>query len=160
MLVPVCDQVSAADDQDETHEGRASGEARTMTLAKAIGFDHDARNADQNRHGAERAELVDGVEGRVHVLGQHRSANRQPDRQGKVRDIYDFGDRLLIVATAPPYRRGITQKEAARRIGVDSGTLARWERGEREPTGAHGARALRFLTSAEATWSSAAVRTA
>jgi len=26
-------------------------------------------------------------------------ANRHPDRQGKVRDIYDFGDRLLIVAT-------------------------------------------------------------
>ena len=26
-------------------------------------------------------------------------ASRQPDRQGKVRDIYDFGDRLLIVAT-------------------------------------------------------------
>ncbi|MGE3177096.1 MAG: phosphoribosylaminoimidazolesuccinocarboxamide synthase [Vicinamibacterales bacterium] len=24
---------------------------------------------------------------------------RQPDRQGKVRDIYDFGDRLLVVAT-------------------------------------------------------------
>ena len=26
-------------------------------------------------------------------------ARRAPDRQGKVRDIYDFGDRLLIVAT-------------------------------------------------------------
>ena len=26
-------------------------------------------------------------------------ADRAPDRQGKVRDIYDFGDRLLIVAT-------------------------------------------------------------
>ena len=26
-------------------------------------------------------------------------AKRAPDRQGKVRDIYDFGDRLLIVAT-------------------------------------------------------------
>jgi phosphoribosylaminoimidazole-succinocarboxamide synthase len=26
-------------------------------------------------------------------------ASRQPDRHGKVRDIYDFGDRLLIVAT-------------------------------------------------------------
>jgi phosphoribosylaminoimidazole-succinocarboxamide synthase len=26
-------------------------------------------------------------------------AERRPDRQGKVRDIYDFGDRLLIVAT-------------------------------------------------------------
>src|ERR1700692_2114167 len=26
-------------------------------------------------------------------------ADRRPDRQGKVRDIYDFGDRLIIVAT-------------------------------------------------------------
>src|SRR5439155_9241539 len=26
-------------------------------------------------------------------------AARRPDRQGKVRDIYDFGDRLLVVAT-------------------------------------------------------------
>jgi len=26
-------------------------------------------------------------------------AGRRPDRQGKVRDIYDFGDRLLIVAS-------------------------------------------------------------
>src|SRR5438094_5829795 len=26
-------------------------------------------------------------------------AARRPDRQGKVRDLYDFGDRLLIVAT-------------------------------------------------------------
>src|ERR671934_1953000 len=26
-------------------------------------------------------------------------ADRRPDRTGKVRDIYDFGDRLLIVAT-------------------------------------------------------------
>jgi len=26
-------------------------------------------------------------------------ADRRPDRQGKVRDIYDFGDRLLIVAS-------------------------------------------------------------
>jgi phosphoribosylaminoimidazole-succinocarboxamide synthase len=26
-------------------------------------------------------------------------ATRPPDRHGKVRDIYDFGDRLLVVAT-------------------------------------------------------------
>ena len=26
-------------------------------------------------------------------------ARRAPDKQGKVRDIYEFGDRLLIVAT-------------------------------------------------------------
>jgi transcriptional regulator with XRE-family HTH domain len=30
---------------------------------------------------------------------------------------------------------GLSQQESARRIGVDPGTLARWERGEREPTG-------------------------
>ena len=29
----------------------------------------------------------------------HARATAAPDRQGKVRDIYDFGDRLLIVAT-------------------------------------------------------------
>jgi len=32
-------------------------------------------------------------------LLQTTLADRRPDRQGKVRDIYDFGDRLLIVAT-------------------------------------------------------------
>jgi phosphoribosylaminoimidazole-succinocarboxamide synthase len=30
---------------------------------------------------------------------QTRLAGRRPDRQGKVRDIYDFGDQLLIVAS-------------------------------------------------------------
>jgi phosphoribosylaminoimidazole-succinocarboxamide synthase len=32
-------------------------------------------------------------------LLQTTLADRRPDRQGKVRDIYDFGERLLIVAT-------------------------------------------------------------
>ena len=31
---------------------------------------------------------------------------------------------------------GITQSELARQLDVDACTLARWERGEREPTGA------------------------
>lgn len=44
---------------------------------------------------------------------------------------------------------GITQGEAARRIGVDQGTLARWERGEREPTGRVAVRAAAFLAGAE-----------
>jgi transcriptional regulator with XRE-family HTH domain len=30
---------------------------------------------------------------------------------------------------------GMTQKNSAKRIGVDQGTLAKWERGEREPAG-------------------------
>jgi len=40
---------------------------------------------------------------------------------------------------------GMSQKEAAREIGVDPATLARWERGEREPTGAHLTDVRRFL---------------
>jgi site-specific DNA recombinase len=40
---------------------------------------------------------------------------------------------------------GLSQKESAKRIGVDQSTLARWEQGEREPTGAFAARALQFL---------------
>ena len=44
---------------------------------------------------------------------------------------------------------GLTQKEAARRMGVDPTTLARWERGEKEPPGDFAARVMRFLAKAE-----------
>jgi site-specific DNA recombinase len=40
---------------------------------------------------------------------------------------------------------GLSQKEAAAEIGVDPATLARWEKEEREPTGAHLAEVRRFL---------------
>jgi transcriptional regulator with XRE-family HTH domain len=46
---------------------------------------------------------------------------------------------------------GLSQKESALRIGVDQCTLARWERGEREPTGAFEARPLTFVAEVEAT---------
>jgi transcriptional regulator with XRE-family HTH domain len=36
-----------------------------------------------------------------------------------------------------------------RQLGVDPGTLARWERGEREPAGALAARSERFLAETE-----------
>jgi transcriptional regulator with XRE-family HTH domain len=42
-----------------------------------------------------------------------------------------LGEELVRYLTA----LGLTQKEAARQIGVDPGTLARWERDEREPAG-------------------------
>jgi len=35
---------------------------------------------------------------------------------------------------------------------VDQGTLAKWERGERQPTGAFATRVSRFLNTAEAAW--------
>ena len=40
---------------------------------------------------------------------------------------------------------GLSQKDAALKLGVDPGTLARWERGEREPAGQLLGRARHFL---------------
>jgi transcriptional regulator with XRE-family HTH domain len=44
--------------------------------------------------------------------------------------------------------QGLSQKEAAGRIGVGPGTLARWERGEREPSGEFLLRLNQFLQDA------------
>jgi transcriptional regulator with XRE-family HTH domain len=65
-------------------------------------------------------------------------------------------DRLVQTRTA----MGLTQREAARRIGVDAGTLARWERGEREPAGAFAKLASRFLAPTRARESQKVARTA
>jgi transcriptional regulator with XRE-family HTH domain len=46
---------------------------------------------------------------------------------------------------------GISQFEAARRMGVDQCTLARWERGEREPNGKYARRAAILLKTVEPT---------
>jgi hypothetical protein len=40
----------------------------------------------------------------------------------------------------------MTQSAAAAEIAVDPSTLARWERGEREPTGAYVSRVDAFLS--------------
>jgi DNA-binding XRE family transcriptional regulator len=45
---------------------------------------------------------------------------------------------------------GLSQKESAHRIGVDPSTLARWERGDREPKGTLAIQMSTFLTTAEA----------
>ena len=45
---------------------------------------------------------------------------------------------------------GLSQKEAARELDVDPSTLARWERGEREPTGDFLDRVKRFFDGQEA----------
>jgi transcriptional regulator with XRE-family HTH domain len=57
-----------------------------------------------------------------------------------------WSDRLINCRTA----LGISQKHAAERIDVDQSTLARWERGEREPSGPFEVRALRFLSGLQA----------
>jgi transcriptional regulator with XRE-family HTH domain len=47
---------------------------------------------------------------------------------------------------------GLSQKLSAQQMGVDQCTLARWERGEREPAGGFASRALRFVAAVETTW--------
>jgi DNA-binding transcriptional regulator YiaG len=49
-----------------------------------------------------------------------------------------MGERLVRQRTT----LGLTEREMAERLAVDSGTLARWERGEGEPAG----RFLKFST--------------
>jgi transcriptional regulator with XRE-family HTH domain len=41
--------------------------------------------------------------------------------------------------------RGISQEAMARHLGIDAGTLARWERGRRRPQGENLARVQAFL---------------
>jgi transcriptional regulator with XRE-family HTH domain len=55
--------------------------------------------------------------------------------------VQGFGEQLVQRRVA----LGLSQKEAAKRIGVDPGTLAKWERGEREPTGRSQELVKRFL---------------
>lgn len=44
---------------------------------------------------------------------------------------------------------GLTQRSAAERLGVDPGTLAKWERGEKRPLGPFLVRVERFLDTAK-----------
>jgi len=68
----------------------------------------------------------------------------------------DWGDRLAQCRKAA----GLSQKEAARQMQVDPGTLARWERGQRQPEGEYETRALGFLADAGAQCSVEMARTA
>ena len=52
-----------------------------------------------------------------------------------------LGDRLIWNRT----RLGLSQKQAAKQLGIDPGTLVRWESGENEPTGPLLDRVERFL---------------
>ena len=56
-----------------------------------------------------------------------------------------WGERLVRQRTS----LGMTQGEAAKRLGVDPGTLARWERGKREPARVLLERVERFLDDEE-----------
>ena len=67
-----------------------------------------------------------------------------------------LGERLVRCRTL----LGLSQKGFAGQLGVDQGTLAKWERGERQPAGEFAARVTRFLNTAEAAWAGDTARTA
>ena len=56
-----------------------------------------------------------------------------------------WAERLIHFRTS----LGLKQRDFADRLGVDPCTLARWERGEREPTGSFEASVIRVLTASE-----------
>ena len=61
-------------------------------------------------------------------------------------EVEGLGGRLVRQRTS----LGLTQSEAAKLIGIDPSTLARWERGEKAPTGLLQARIERFLKEGDA----------
>jgi transcriptional regulator with XRE-family HTH domain len=55
------------------------------------------------------------------------------------------GERLVRHRTA----LGLTQEESAKRLGIDASTLARWERGQRQPADKLLDRVTRFIDDEE-----------
>jgi transcriptional regulator with XRE-family HTH domain len=67
-----------------------------------------------------------------------------------------IGERLVRCRTL----LGLNQKVFAGQLGVDQGTLAKWEREDRQPTGDFKRRVLALLNSAEAPWAGNTARPA
>ena len=100
-------------------------------VAEQLGVDNMTISSWENNKSKPGSALVSAV---IRFLGY----NLLPTTKG-------WADRLV---QSPPM--GLTQREATRRIGVEPGTLARWERGEREPTGTFAVAAARFLAAEDA----------
>ena len=92
--------------------------------------------------------------GTVHHWETNRFQPRVPDMPAVVRflgyrpTMEDTGWAARLVQARRAV--GLSQKEAARQMSVVQCTLARWERGERQPAGEYVVRALRFIEAPEA----------
>jgi len=95
---------------------------RQIDVAKIIGCDEMSVVNWEKGHSTPRVNHMAGV---VEFLGFNPLLN---------------GDTLAQRLVNHRKALGITQKVFARQLGVDPSTLARWERGEREPTGRFAAR--------------------
>src|SRR2546430_7479896 len=67
-LVPVGGDIGEADDHGDADKGRTGGEPHAPPAAVEIASGYDPRNTDQDRHVAERSEVVDLMERGVEVL--------------------------------------------------------------------------------------------
>jgi site-specific DNA recombinase len=114
-------------------------------VAEQLGVDQDTvRNWEANRV-QPQFRFMPAI---IRFLGYNPSS--PPPKKGSL------GERLVSCRKL----MGISQKDLAGQLAVDPCTLARWERGEREPTGKFAARALRFLDASEIAWASTTALTA
>jgi transcriptional regulator with XRE-family HTH domain len=103
-----------------------------LQVAEQIGVEKESIYNWENNRSKPGVQYIPAI---IRFLGY----NRLPPGKG-------WAGRLVKCRTA----LGLSQKEAARRVGVDQCTLARWERGDREPIGKLEVRALRFVLPIEA----------
>jgi site-specific DNA recombinase len=117
---------------DHIRKKRFSMKLFQKDAAKMIGVDKCLINNWEGNHTSPHIQFIPAI---IKFLGY----NPLPPAT-------NWADRLVRHRTSI----GMTQGESARRIGVDPSTLARWERGEREPAGALAKRAERFMDAADA----------
>jgi transcriptional regulator with XRE-family HTH domain len=96
---------------------------RQIDAAKIIGCNEMSVVNWEKGHGEPRITHLAGV---VAFLGYDPFATKAVEEDNR-----SWAERLLAYRKA----RGLTQKHLARKLEIDPSTLARWERGEREPKG-------------------------
>ena len=99
--------------------------------------------------------------------GSEQVNNSQPDLRCTPAIIRFLGHNSLLAANTLAEQLvrqraslGLSQKEPAKRLGVDPSKLAKWKREEREPTGTLAGQAAHFLADGEATSLPSAARIA
>jgi len=112
---------------DHIRRKRLSPKMLQKELAKQVGVDEASVYNWEANASAPRTDYLPAI---IRFLGY----NPLPAAKS-------LGERLVRQRTT----LGLTQKECAQSLGVDPGTLARWERNEREPTGAFMSRVEQFL---------------
>jgi len=118
--------------------------AQGRAVVEFLGYDPFAKGALQ-RENRQLREANAMAQSDAASVAPARNENGSSGAQKEEKtDDPSWSKRLLAFRKA----RGMTQKHCARLLKVDPSTLARWERGEREPAGALLDQADRLFTGA------------